>query len=594
MNYQEVIKHNATLKQICFEHKYRFLKHHDFVNRLLTERGLYEECIPHGSESNYVVTLIVLVEDLVESDLQVTIELWGLQTCPYINCRIIPVGKCNKKELHEWLSDKYITSTLDVSLITGSNPWEGIASDYVLFAKPGDILHPSLATVLSLYQKNNPDIVTFNYQHVSDMGKKPELFCRQAGYERYSIFHVNYIGLSFAVRTSVIKEYPGHLIDEVYHNDGHLFHIWAFDVSELSCVPHPEYLYLKSINNLGNSHLKYINNKERYKKYFAKYQDEYNFISLDCVDQPYRLEPNIDDFSVSIIIPFKDKADMTCTCVDSVLAQSINGGVEVVLINNNSSNESLDIINKYISKNKNKEINIKIINYNHPFNHSRQCNLGIKQSTGDVVVFLNNDAVLKGSEALNILSRWALVDGIGTVGGRVVSKKGAIVSTGLRARLNAGFDYSSGIEESTDALYSKSIKEILGNTFACSAVSRTVLKDVGDLNEREFPNGYNDIDYNLRVSEKGYKNLYVGQVEIIHNPGTSRGRCDEVLQKILIRKRYPELAFKSLYQLGSDDHLLQRYVKLSNNISVHDDKVTSGKYMVRTLLLSIKNKLISK
>jgi hypothetical protein len=62
---------------------------------------------------------------------------------------------------------------------------------------------------------------------------------------------------------------------------------------------------------------------------------------------------------------------------------------------------------------------------------------------------------------------------------------------------------------------------------------------------------YNDVQYSARCHRASLVNMYLGTKIVIHSPGTSRGRSDEVYQKILLKRQFPELAHESLFQLGA-------------------------------------------
>ncbi len=89
---------------------------------------------------------------------------------------------------------------------------------------------------------------------------------------------------------------------------------------------------------------------------------------------------------ISVIIPFKNKAKMTIDCIES-FAKFGPAVKEIMLVSNNSSDSELDIISNHIQQIK----NVKLLEYNHPFNYQKINNWAVKQSTGRFVLFLNND-----------------------------------------------------------------------------------------------------------------------------------------------------------------------------------------------------------
>lgn len=86
----------------------------------------------------------------------------------------------------------------------------------------------------------------------------------------------------------------------------------------------------------------------------------------------------------SIIIPVYNSEKYIDRCLNSVLTQTYNN-YEIIIINDGSTDNSEKILKKYESNKK-----IKIISQtNHGVSSSR--NIGIKESTGDYILFLDSD-----------------------------------------------------------------------------------------------------------------------------------------------------------------------------------------------------------
>ena len=108
---------------------------------------------------------------------------------------------------------------------------------------------------------------------------------------------------------------------------------------------------------------------------------------------------------------------------------------------------------------------------------------------------------------------------------------------------------SAFVAESTDDTFAGQIHEVIGNTFACAAISRNTLEKIGPLNQVEFPNGYNDVEFCLRARQKGFRHVYLGHLLVHHVPGTSRGYLDESFQRLMLRFQTSEYALDTLFQL---------------------------------------------
>lgn len=90
----------------------------------------------------------------------------------------------------------------------------------------------------------------------------------------------------------------------------------------------------------------------------------------------------------SIIVPVYNTQEYLKRCIESVLNQTYKN-YEIILINDGSTDNSLEILKKYESNNKVKIITQK----NHGLSYTR--NVGISHATGDYVILLDSDDFLE-------------------------------------------------------------------------------------------------------------------------------------------------------------------------------------------------------
>ena len=60
-------------------------------------------------------------------------------------------------------------------------------------------------------------------------------------------------------------------------------------------------------------------------------------------------------------------------------------------------------------------------------------------------------------------------------------------------------------------------------TGACLAVRRELFYEVQGLDEKNLPVAFNDVDFCLRLAEKGYTNVYAPYARLYHHEGKTRG-----------------------------------------------------------------------
>ena len=88
---------------------------------------------------------------------------------------------------------------------------------------------------------------------------------------------------------------------------------------------------------------------------------------------------------VSIIIPHYGGTKILCECLKS-LENVIYPNIEIILVDNNSPDDSIEIIQKKFSK-------IKLIKSNNNLGYAGGCNLGAQNANGKYLLIINNDTI---------------------------------------------------------------------------------------------------------------------------------------------------------------------------------------------------------
>lgn len=102
---------------------------------------------------------------------------------------------------------------------------------------------------------------------------------------------------------------------------------------------------------------------------------------------------------ISIIIPVFNVEEYLNECIDSVIRQTLDD-IEIIIINDGSTDESIKIIEEYKDKLK----NVKIIDKkNEGLSITR--NLGIDKSSGEYLMFLDSDDYWEGTNILSDLQK---------------------------------------------------------------------------------------------------------------------------------------------------------------------------------------------
>src|SRR5690606_38097418 len=90
---------------------------------------------------------------------------------------------------------------------------------------------------------------------------------------------------------------------------------------------------------------------------------------------------------VSIIIPTKDQAGLLGTCLRSIREKTTYPDYEIIVMDTGSREAATRDLYQSLSD----DATIRVVHDHRPFNFSRVNNVGAREATGDVLVFLNND-----------------------------------------------------------------------------------------------------------------------------------------------------------------------------------------------------------
>jgi glycosyltransferase involved in cell wall biosynthesis len=225
---------------------------------------------------------------------------------------------------------------------------------------------------------------------------------------------------------------------------------------------------------------------------------------------------------VSIIIPTRNAARLLRTCVGSIFARTEYPRFEILVVNNRSDDpETLELFRQL-----SKEDEVRVIDFDRPFNFSAINNAAARQANGSVLCFLNNDIEVITGRWLDELVSHALRPEIGAVGAMLYYPDNTIqhagVVLGLGGVANHAFlHYPHG----TDGYMNRArlAQNYSAVTAACLVVRRQVFEQVGGFNEKDLAVAFNDIDLCLRIRAAGYRNLWTPFAELYHHESASRG-----------------------------------------------------------------------
>jgi glycosyltransferase involved in cell wall biosynthesis len=250
---------------------------------------------------------------------------------------------------------------------------------------------------------------------------------------------------------------------------------------------------------------------------------------------------------VSIIIPTRNGLQLLRQCIDSICNKTRYSNYEIIVVDNQSDDaDTLD----YLASIDAKGI-AKVVNYNKPFNFSKINNYALLHAQGDLLCLMNNDVEVISEDWLEEMASHAVRKEIGAVGAMlyypndIIQHAGVLIGMGgLAGHLYAGFRRGeSGYMERA-----RIVQNLSAVTAACLVIRKSIYEEVNGLEETNLTVAFNDVDFCLRVMERGYRNLWTPFAELYHHESASRGPEDtpEKQQRFrkeiaYMRSRWPHL-----------------------------------------------------
>lgn len=210
---------------------------------------------------------------------------------------------------------------------------------------------------------------------------------------------------------------------------------------------------------------------------------------------------------VSVIILTYNNLRHTKVCLYSILAHSNYPNLELVIVDNDSQDETPDFLSDFQKKHK----NVKLILNKKNMGFARGCNQGIKEATGEYIIFLNNDTIVTPDwvEKITKPLRDKSIGLVGPITNFMWNHQEIDISyRSLGSMLKKSREVMSRNKGQT--------REAEDIAFFCVAARRELIEEIGGLDEQFGIGMFEDDDYCLRVKKAGKKIVVSGDVFIHH------------------------------------------------------------------------------
>lgn len=234
---------------------------------------------------------------------------------------------------------------------------------------------------------------------------------------------------------------------------------------------------------------------------------------------------------VSVLIPCSDHVDDTSRCVASLYQKAGWPNLEVLILDNNSKDPATQ---SYYDDARKNYPGLRVLHWPGAFNFSAINNFGAAQAKGEHLLLLNNDIELLTDGFITELLSYSQRPDVGAVGAKLYYPDDEIQHGGLIVGVGGTAGCSHKGHPRKDAGYMFRLcttQNVSAVTGAALMVKRALYEALGGLNETDFAVAFNDVDFCLRLWEKGLLNVFTPFAEAYHFESKSRGLDTEDANK---------------------------------------------------------------
>ena len=240
-------------------------------------------------------------------------------------------------------------------------------------------------------------------------------------------------------------------------------------------------------------------------------------------------------------------------CLQSVQAAIANLDAEIIVVDNNSPDESCAMV-------KQNHPQVKLIENKDNSGFSAGNNIGVAQAKGEYICILNPDTVVAEDTFTKILSFAEKQEKLGAIACRLIDGSGNFLPESKRnvPVVKVAFQKMIGNSKNyySNHLQEDAIGEIDILVGAFMFMKRSVYNLVNGFDQDYFMYG-EDVDLSYKILKAGYQNYYFGETTVIHYKGESTLKDAEyakrfygAMQIFYIKHFKSNLFFDALVWLG--------------------------------------------
>ena len=414
-----------------------------------------------------------------------------------------------------------------------------ISETYVILKTDSVKLYPDADDRLLFGAAGHPDVIycDHDYQNAASIRHTPFL---KPDYSPHTLLECNYIGPYVAIRRELLES----LLTDLRSG--------GWDLSGLDAGEVIYALLLGLIERTNKiSHvtqiLFYLSEESKETGCFEHFVAQANREADRLL--PFRMRAlaslgigEHERYSLCVIIPSKDQADVLIRCLESIRTKSRfyeKHDLAVVVVDNGSCKEQKEQVEAYLAKSL--PFPVSYIYFEEEFNFSRMCQRGAEATDKELLLFLNDDVEFLQEDCLERMCAYAMAGSIGAVGAKLLFPDAESIQHIGVTNLSCGPTHKLSHSSDKKVYYfgaNRCNRNVLAVTGACLMLTREKYFQVHGFHDK-MGISYNDVDLCVKLYENGYYNVVLNECVFLHHESLSRGSdlLDENKQKRLAVER---------------------------------------------------------
>lgn len=202
---------------------------------------------------------------------------------------------------------------------------------------------------------------------------------------------------------------------------------------------------------------------------------------------------------VSLIIPVWNGRSVIADCLSAVHAHSSNHMLEVICVDNASSDGSARLIQEKYPQ---VQLLCQLVN----LGFAGGVNVGLRAAAGNLLVLLNQDCVVQPNWLDALCQAVASNEALGIVGGHILNADQTVNHAGAYLERPLAYGHHITTEDHP-------VEYVTGAMFG---ITRRAWETVGEFDEGFFPAYYEETDYCFRAKKCGFEIGYVPEATAVH------------------------------------------------------------------------------